>query len=256
MGAGGAALVAGLLAILMSISIREFSFGSTLMIVGAIGTGSGLIVLALAQILREIRKLSVPPLVVPVTTARPEFPPRPAVQPSPVPAPDTPFPIPPRTPVAERAPPPERTLSSPPERTPPPRAETDVPPAAAAEARASRRNLLFRRSAESGPQPDNAPEEADASWPQSAARPPEGLWKRRRREPPAEPSPPAEPMLDLPKKDEASEAPQVTVLKSGVVDGMAYTLYSDGSIEAQLAEGTVRFASIEALRAHLDQRQS
>jgi hypothetical protein len=46
----------------------------------------------------------------------------------------------------------------------------------------------------------------------------------------------------------------VTVLKSGVVDGMAYTLYSDGSIEAQLPEGTMRFASIDALRAHLDQR--
>jgi hypothetical protein len=48
----------------------------------------------------------------------------------------------------------------------------------------------------------------------------------------------------------------VSILKSGVVDGMAYTLYSDGSIEAELAEGKVRFASIEALRAHLDQRGS
>lgn len=46
----------------------------------------------------------------------------------------------------------------------------------------------------------------------------------------------------------------VSILKSGVVDGMAYTLYSDGSIEAELAEGKVRFASIEALRSHLDQR--
>jgi hypothetical protein len=46
------------------------------------------------------------------------------------------------------------------------------------------------------------------------------------------------------------------VLKSGVVDGMAYTLYSDGSIEAQMAgEGVVRFASLDALRAYLDQRQ-
>jgi hypothetical protein len=46
----------------------------------------------------------------------------------------------------------------------------------------------------------------------------------------------------------------VTVLKSGVVDGMAYSLYSDGSIEAQMPEGMMRFASIEELRAHLDQR--
>src|SRR5262245_48102964 len=33
------------------------------------------------------------------------------------------------------------------------------------------------------------------------------------------------------------------ILKSGVVDGMAYTLYVDGSIEAELPQGTLRFAS-------------
>jgi hypothetical protein len=50
------------------------------------------------------------------------------------------------------------------------------------------------------------------------------------------------------------DQPQVTVLRSGVVDGMAYSLYSDGSIEAQMPEGMMRFASIDELRAHLDQR--
>jgi hypothetical protein len=50
------------------------------------------------------------------------------------------------------------------------------------------------------------------------------------------------------------EQPAVTVLKSGVVDGMAYSLYSDGSIEAQMPEGMMRFASIDELRAHLDHR--
>jgi hypothetical protein len=50
------------------------------------------------------------------------------------------------------------------------------------------------------------------------------------------------------------ELPPVTILKSGVVDGMAYSLYSDGSIEAQMPEGMMRFASIDELRAHLDQR--
>jgi hypothetical protein len=52
----------------------------------------------------------------------------------------------------------------------------------------------------------------------------------------------------------AGEPPAVTVLKSGVVDGMAYSLYSDGSIEAQMPEGLMRFASIDELRAHLDHR--
>jgi hypothetical protein len=50
------------------------------------------------------------------------------------------------------------------------------------------------------------------------------------------------------------DLPPVTILKSGAVDGMAYSLYSDGSIEAQLPEGMMRFASIDELRAHLDQR--
>jgi hypothetical protein len=50
------------------------------------------------------------------------------------------------------------------------------------------------------------------------------------------------------------EAPEpVTVLKSGIVDGMAYTLYSDGSIEAQLPQGLLRFGSISELRAHIEQ---
>ena len=47
-------------------------------------------------------------------------------------------------------------------------------------------------------------------------------------------------------------SPAPTILKSGVVDGMAYTLYTDGSIEAKLPEGTVRFASVAELRAHIE----
>jgi hypothetical protein len=48
------------------------------------------------------------------------------------------------------------------------------------------------------------------------------------------------------------EPQPVSILKSGVVDGMAYTLYSDGSIEAQLPDETIRFASIAELRLHLE----
>ncbi|MFY9696677.1 MAG: hypothetical protein WAK35_23355 [Xanthobacteraceae bacterium] len=52
----------------------------------------------------------------------------------------------------------------------------------------------------------------------------------------------------------AAPSPEaVSVLKSGVVDGMAYTLYSDGSIEAQLPQGTLRFGSITELRNHIEQ---
>jgi hypothetical protein len=50
----------------------------------------------------------------------------------------------------------------------------------------------------------------------------------------------------------AGDVRPVSILKSGVVDGMAYTLYNDGSIEAELAEGTMRFASLSGLREHLE----
>ena len=59
--------------------------------------------------------------------------------------------------------------------------------------------------------------------------------------------------LDQPASSETEEPPRaVAVLKSGVVDGMGYTLYVDGSIEAELPDGTLRFTSINELRAHLE----
>jgi hypothetical protein len=57
---------------------------------------------------------------------------------------------------------------------------------------------------------------------------------------------------DLQKPHEAAEAHAVSILKSGVIDEMAYTLYSDGSIEAELPQGTMRFGSITELRAYLE----
>jgi hypothetical protein len=41
------------------------------------------------------------------------------------------------------------------------------------------------------------------------------------------------------------------VVRSGVIGGMAYTLYADGSIEAELPIGTVRFDSINDLQQHV-----
>ena len=68
-----------------------------------------------------------------------------------------------------------------------------------------------------------------------------------------EPAPPLEPAHAPPPLPEAPVAgAPVSVLKSGVVEGMPYTLYSDGSIEAQLPQGTLRFGSISALRSHIE----
>ena len=76
---------------------------------------------------------------------------------------------------------------------------------------------------------------------------------------PADTNTPKRPLAEEPEpeaKPEPVPAPEppgepVAILKSGVVDGMAYTLYVDGSIEAELPHGTLRFASINELRDHL-----
>jgi hypothetical protein len=130
--------------------------------------------------------------------------------------------------------------------------------------------------AERQPEPERAARGLfDSLWPtEGGRRPPTGMEARR-----SEPSEPrdrqadagAEAVHDTPGAAPASRAPvaadrsdappgsapaeprrAVSILKSGVVDGMAYTLYSDGSIEAELPEGTIRFTSIEDLRRHLD----
>jgi len=82
----------------------------------------------------------------------------------------------------------------------------------------------------------------DAMWPEPA--PPSGEAKPEQPEPPPAPE-------EKPAPAAAPEPHEVAILKSGVVDGMAYTLYVDGSIEAELPQGTVRFASIDELRSHL-----
>src|SRR5205085_7812565 len=86
--------------------------------------------------------------------------------------------------------------------------------------------------------PDIPPASFDDAWPKpDRMRPPEPPAASRR--PPqrspstfAEPAPPP-----APEPAAAAEQAPVTVLKSGIVDGMAYSLYSDGSIEAQMPEG-------------------
>jgi hypothetical protein len=99
------------------------------------------------------------------------------------------------------------------------------------------------------PRPDARPEpKVDIREPRLDMRPEpkpdlrfEPPMPRERNEPP-----PREPMMPPPP-----ERP-IAILKSGVIDGMAYTLYTDGSIEAELPQGTMRFGSIDELRAHLE----
>ncbi len=126
---------------------------------------------------------------------------------------------------------------------PPPRDRINAPPIAE-----TRDEPEFEAppwlSAPPPPAPTRAPQTSnfDAMWP-SESRP----AKRPVFE---EPKPEPKPDLAQPPAPEPPSEP-VAILKSGVVDGMGYTLYVDGSIEAELPQGTLRFASINELRDHL-----
>jgi hypothetical protein len=119
--------------------------------------------------------------------------------------------------------------------------------------KSSRLDFLFRsRPVRPMPPPQNF----DAIWSKEGPAPKDTPVAPA--EPPA-PSPVAEQpatasVLQETSTEPAPErpAPAPAILKSGVVDGMAYTLYADGSIEAKLPEGTVRFASVAELRAHIE----
>ena len=267
-------LLAGLLTVGLGIQM-DLSFGNTLILSGTVAACTGAIMLSLWAAVRELKKIAsrLGLGVAAATRAAPSAPRDQApekggfsfsrdlptveeVDHAELPAPST---APWREEAAR-----DRGPSAP-------------EPVEAAPAVKPRRNLLFSSSsrkereraqgrmsdpseADLGPKPppessELPPPSFDDAWPK-----PERLRgdapapRRRGRTPPAfteanagaaaaDRSPPA-----------AQDQPPVTILKSGVVDGMAYSLYSDGSIEAQLPEGLMRFASIDELRAHLDQR--
>jgi len=144
---------------------------------------------------------------------------------SPVPPPPAPHPVPPDTEFVKSA---ERT-------TPAPFVEEDpwhfmvpTPPSPTSPLRAPQ------------PRSPSSTNHFDTVWPPEARS-----AKRPMAEAPATaPEPPPLTALEPPIEP-------VAILKSGVVDDMAYTLYVDGSIEAELPTGTIRFASINELRDHL-----
>ena len=278
--AGVGCLVAGLVAIGFGIPINEFGLGNTLILAGAIAACSGLIILCLWVAVRELKGTagelaSSSALDLTGGTSQRAALPRPAATLSdgiaphadPLRAEPPGPPLPPSAPWDEEAAARDRSgqdAASP---------QAFEPPAK------QRRNLMFsstsrrerervqarpgddtsavepRLAAGSAPPPDVdevPPPSFDDAWPKSErARPVDGPPQRR---PVRGPPPFGEPPAST-RQPSASEGQlPVTVLKSGVVDGMAYSLYSDGSIEAQMPEGMMRFASIDELRAHLDQR--
>jgi hypothetical protein len=260
--AGIGAALAGLFAIAFGIPIKEFGFGNTLILVGVVAVCTGMILLGLSMVVRELKIISqrLRPAGQRTRTALPSIGPG-----------DDELPFGSDPTAAENAGYAESgamTSSSPPpwhdEAASRDRVREGPEPGPARPPK-PRRNLLFSstsrkereraeaRTGESAAVAPAAPEPADAppatfddAWPKSErARGAEVPPQRRGGRAPS----------TFPEANvAAADRPPVTVLKSGVVDGMAYSLYSDGSIEAQMPEGMMRFASIDELRAHLDQR--
>jgi hypothetical protein len=269
--AGIGVILAGLVAIALGIPVKEFGFGNTLILTGTIGACTGLIMISLAIVVREIRNF-VPAAVNRATTAMPRRPRHELPGPGPDKASDD-TEAPATRPLFSRdEPAAERAGGTPPwqDDASRNRAVPEEAPAAEQPEEPKRRNLLFsstrreRERAEAERAADESGGEPSEAAPRpgfAEARPAERARPELPRRPAAatEPAliperyvPPAPPRREAPAP--AAEADEVTVLKSGVVDGMAYSLYSDGSIEAQMPEGMMRFASIDDLREHLDQR--
>jgi hypothetical protein len=262
--AGIGSVLTGLVAIAFGIPIKEFGFGNTLILVGVVAVCTGMILLGLSLVVRELKIIA--QRLRPEQRARaglPSIVPH-AGEPSIVAAGDEEFPfgrdraaVPPSSPAPWHE-----------EATSRDRIRADAPTAPEPEstpAAKPRRNLLFSstsrrereraqaRAAEDEAAAPPVPEPAEAqpatfddAWPKSErARGAEAPPQRRSSRAPS----------TFPEPNAAAPDPSsVTVLKSGVVDGMAYSLYSDGSIEAQMPEGMMRFASIDELRSHLDHR--
>jgi hypothetical protein len=270
--AGIGCLLAGFLAIGFGIPINEFGLGNTLILAGAVTACSGLVILSLWVVVRELKSIAgqlgaVSGLDLKRNASQSAALPRSAgaevdslaLHPDPMGGEQAGGP--PSAPWAEETAGRDRNRQ-------------EAPPAPEPK---PRRNLMFsstsrrereRNQARAGEVPVAEPRPAAASAPAAEIDevPPanfDDAWPKSERGRPAE-APPQRRVARAPSTFTETAAtrqppvvedqPPVTVLKSGVVDGMAYSLYSDGSIEAQMPEGMMRFASIDELRAHLDQR--
>jgi hypothetical protein len=267
--AGIALLSAGLVAIGYGIPVKEFSFGNTLIFSGTLVACTGMIMLALWMVVRELGNIARQFAGGNPVTGLGDGQDHEAQED--------------RGSVFGRDQPAAQSLATQPwrdEGAPRERGRQNMPAGEIEPSNKQRRNLLFSSSsrkerertqgrtselsaaalrpappdaATSAGSDDLAPTAFEDAWPKSErSRVPDAPPRRSGRAPTRFAA--ASAGAAGPAAERNEDRPPITVLKSGVVDGMAYSLYSDGSIEAQLPEGMMRFVSIEELRSHLDQR--
>ncbi|MFG1298159.1 hypothetical protein V5F49_00045 [Xanthobacter sp. V3C-3] len=241
--------LAGLSVIALGVVIFQSTFGNTLITTGAVAASGGFVITAMGLVLRQLERLTrqmdriapegeeAPAPRLSARAAVPRLTAEEAGEPEALPAAPVPPALPPAEPPRERLAAPSRPV---PQLAP---AEPSVEPAdPMVEAR--RQRLQRRGDAPAPPVAPAAPPAASA--PAAPSRPRTGY------------EPPARPARAAPEPEPAPrpEPEEPRILKSGIVGGMAYTLYSDGSIQADLPDGVVRFASLQELRDHVAQSQS
>jgi len=275
-GIGAFALFAGLVMVGFGIPINEFSFGNTLISAGTTAAVGGLIIIGLGIVAGQVRRVAEaltmqPPAragqpVEPFENAAPARSLPPQVQPGKsrsdarldtrtdphISAPGAPIddrPLESLAPALRNPDQPSETV------------EDDISlsphhPASPTQPAADKsRDTNWRTPVPPLPPAGSAPVRPiqnpnfDAMWPAETRSPKTSAAG----EPFANvrPAAPARDATATPKRSEPDKQRTAAILKSGIVDGMAYTLYVDGSIEAELPQGTLRFASINELRSHL-----
>jgi hypothetical protein len=275
-----ALLGAGMIA--YGLPVKEFSFGNTLIIAGTTSVVGGLVIIAIAVVVGHLQHIA--EILVtrpPVRSSQPIEMFEPSAEASAAPG-HIPFPPPPKPERAAHGPLPpmdepaepahaEMPVSDHAAASAAPALQNPEAAAAATEAfevqeyedvslspqppspaappdfeppKAPPRTERSRPAFEPPPPRPSQPSYFDAMWP------PESKPARRPVTEPIKPSPEPDTALN-PVPDAQNPQPPPAILKSGVVDGMAYTLYVDGSIEAELPSGILHFASINELRDHL-----
>jgi hypothetical protein len=267
---GALAVVLGVGMVAYGVPVQEFSFGNTLIVAGTTLATGGLIMIAIGIAVRELRRIgealaSRTPAGRPVEMFEPRttpsgvpFAPRSGspgtTSPSSAPMPSAPSDEPAAAPMLRNPESPEpheikeyeEISLSPPEPVPAPVTQPEPsPPVHEPKIAKKRPEPLPEPPWRASPPPERQPE-----WPPTSF---EAMWPAPSRGPVEEskPEPDREMAQAAPAETQPQRDPEVAILKSGVVDGMGYTLYVDGSIEAELPQGTLRFASINELREHL-----
>jgi hypothetical protein len=268
---------------------NAFDLGNTLLIAGTTALVGGLLLIALSETVRQLRRIAeslmarpvgqmprADDLFEPVSTGAPPAAPRIPFPPKPEPRHRAPMPAVPPEPRLDVAPSIDTTedhFDRPLDRPPPafarssapePRVRDETPLSPRAEPRFaaareekdelaegllatafSRLDIALRSAP---PADETRKDQFESLWPPEERKAPDTV--------PAETPEAEQPMETQEEEARPAEPYAVSILKSGVVDGMAYTLYSDGSIEAEMPQGTMRFASITELRAYLEKSSS